>query len=317
MVREPFPLRKESVPGRAFPGFAPNPTIALQEPAEGVEVESRRDPRALRERDAVLAAAAGLVERVRTGTGGGSLFIVGEAGLGKTVLLEHARRLAGDGFAVGLGQGDPMEASLPFALVAQALAGLGGEEDRGGLAAPVTDERRTARFYEILRWLERVRRPTLVLLDDLHCADPDSLALVSFLSRRFAEGPVALIGTLRPWPMSAADLASMLAHAGHAAIQRLLPLGPDAARGLLAERVEQPVSPEILEQIAELCAGNPLLLEQAALALDRGDDVVTAAASPHRLIDRYQPLTCGDEPSLRAQVAADRATPWGGNARTS
>src|SRR5204862_7377698 len=149
------------------------------------------------ERADVVAAAERLVERARAGQGG-ALFVVGEPGLGKTTVLAHACAVAsGLGVVVGLGRANAMEASLPYGLVAEAFASAGGEDLLDGVAigGPSNDVR-AARFYAALRWLRRADvGPTFLAFDDLHWADPDSLALVSFLGRRLGQLPVAVIAT--------------------------------------------------------------------------------------------------------------------------
>ncbi|MGC1731222.1 MAG: LuxR C-terminal-related transcriptional regulator [Pseudonocardiaceae bacterium] len=119
----------------------------------------------------------------------------------------------------------------------------------------------------MLRWLERLTGPMLLALDDLHWADPDSLALLSFLCRRLAGLPVAVLGTLRPWPPAAHDLASALVHDGDASVQRLAPLSEQASAVVLATRLGRPVTQTVADGAAALCAGNPLLLEQVAAAV--------------------------------------------------
>src|SRR5260370_29040584 len=88
-----------------------------------------------------------------------------------------------------------------------------------------------------MRQLESIRRPALILLDDLHWADPDSLALVSFLSHRLSSVPVAIVATLRPWPRAALDLARHLAQQGQAELEHLMPLSPPAASAPLSQQV--------------------------------------------------------------------------------
>ncbi|MFL6149233.1 MAG: ATP-binding protein, partial [Pseudonocardiaceae bacterium] len=162
------------------------------------------------EREALLAAITGLLDDVRAGRGA-ALFVVGEAGLGKTTSLSQARMLAAPVVRVGLGRGDVMETSLPFGVLAAALGAVGNHDL---VASPPGDagvnEVRAARFYGVLRWLEHTTCPVLLALDDLHWADPDSLALLSFLCRRLDGLPVAVLGTLRPWPPAAHDLVSAL-----------------------------------------------------------------------------------------------------------
>jgi len=72
------------------------------------------------ERDAVLAAVRALT-REALAARGGALFVVGEAGLGKTTVLEYAVATAGARFTVGTGRADVAEAALPFGLIGQAL----------------------------------------------------------------------------------------------------------------------------------------------------------------------------------------------------
>jgi hypothetical protein len=223
----------------------------------------------LLERQGVLAAMAGVVEGVRTGQGG-ALFVLGEAGLGKTTCLAQAAVLASPVVRVGLGRGDVMEASLPFGVFTSALGAVGCQDlGLATLGAAGFGDVRAARFYGVLRWLEQVTDPVLLALDDLHWADPDSLALLSFLCRRLAGLPVAVLGTLRPWPPAAQELAETLVYDGHASLQRLAPLSEDAAATLLAARSDGPVAEADSRAMAALCAGNPLLLEQVAASIDR------------------------------------------------
>ena len=76
------------------------------------------------EREGALQAIDGLVSEALSGRGR-SLFIVGEAGLGKTTMVERARAGSGGRFKVSIGRGDAAESSLPFGIIDQALRGLG------------------------------------------------------------------------------------------------------------------------------------------------------------------------------------------------
>ena len=75
------------------------------------------------ERDAVMTAVRGLLRDAVDGRGG-TLFVVGEAGLGKTTVLSYAAAAAGDWFKTGTGQADVGEAALTFCLICQALDSL-------------------------------------------------------------------------------------------------------------------------------------------------------------------------------------------------
>jgi DNA-binding CsgD family transcriptional regulator len=228
----------------------------------------------LLERDGVTGAVAGLVGAVGAGRGG-ALFVIGEAGLGKTAVLGHGGDLAAAaGLRVGFGRGHPMEGALPFGVLVQVLDGAGGQgllrEDQPGWAG---GDDRAARFFGVLRWLERRDEPVLLVVDDLHWADADSLALAVFLCRRLPGLRAGLLAGLRPWPRPSFETVLGLEDEGCARVERLAPLSAEAATALLAARVGRPLPDEVSRRAERLCAGNPLLLEQVALAIGRGEEV--------------------------------------------
>lgn len=229
----------------------------------------------MQERETAQTAVARLISGARAGRGG-TLFVVGEAGLGKTTILDQARELACPDVRIGCGCGDVTEAALPFGLFAAVLDTVDGPRDL--LDLPVTGLRggdvQVARFGAVLRWLEATATgPVLLALDDLHWADQDSLALVSFLARRIRRLPVAVVGALRPWPPAAYELSAALVYDGYAAATRLAPLSGAAAAELLAARLGGALSGAVSRTAVDQCGGNPLLLEQVAAAIGRGGDV--------------------------------------------
>jgi DNA-binding CsgD family transcriptional regulator len=263
----------------------------------------------LLERDDVVASAAELVDRVAAG-GSGALFLVGEAGLGKTSVIGQAcQRAAEAGLTVGIGRGHPMESGLPFGVLVEAFDGVGGPELLGMDAV----ESRSAadwpaRYYRVLRWLrDRAGDRVFLAIDDLHWADADSVALVSFLCRRMDQVPFGLIASLRPWPARARDTAAQLMHEGHGNVLRLRPLTEQAAGSLLQARLGRQVPVAARRQAFELSAGNPLLLEQLAVAMGNGagapaTDVSFAASGQGVLLSRFAGLA--DAGMRCAQAAA-------------
>lgn len=236
----------------------------------------------LLERDGIVASAVELIGRVGSG-GAGALFLVGEAGLGKTSVIGQAcLRAAEAGLTVGVGRGHPMESGLPFGVLAQAFDAVGG---RGLLGEDAVDSRPAAdwpaRYYRVLRWLrDRAGERMLLAIDDLHWADADSVALLSFLCRRMGQVPFGLIAGLRPWPAKARDTVGQLMDEGHGDVLRLLPLTEQAAGSLLQARLGRPVPAAAQRRAFELSAGNPLLLEQLVVAMDEGTDMLAAAIGP-------------------------------------
>jgi DNA-binding CsgD family transcriptional regulator/Tfp pilus assembly protein PilF len=171
-----------------------------------------------------------------------------------------------------------MEQHIPFGMFSQAVDQLGGKDVLGLPGAGMAPaDARANHFFAVLRWLESHAEDseavTLIGLDDLHWADPDSLGLLSFVARRIGSLPIAVIGTLRPWPQAAHEVAAALAHEGHAEMARLAPLSRSASGRLLEELFGQPLSDDVVSESWELCSGNPLLLQQVAAILQEGDAI--------------------------------------------
>lgn len=220
---------------------------------------------AITERSGVMGSVRRLLESAAHGHGG-ALFIVGEAGIGKTTMVEYALTLAEGRFRIGVGRGDRVEAVLPFGLIGQALDPLFGS----GPHDSATDVPAEMRFYEILRRVrEAAGEPLLLAFDDLHWADPDSRNAVHLLCRRLVPLPLAVIATARPWPAEALESAQELGSQGVASVQRLDPLSPAAAREVLLADIPRPLADSVVEHALGLCGGNPLLLHHLAAELRR------------------------------------------------
>jgi DNA-binding CsgD family transcriptional regulator/DNA-binding transcriptional ArsR family regulator len=233
----------------------------------------------LLEREPVLVAQKQMLDDAQAGKGG-ALFVVAEAGLGKSSVLERAVELADADFQVGEGCGEEMEQMLPFGLLGQTLHSLDADFLHGqhGAAEPAIEP--SAPYLRLLNWIgdRRGDGPLLLAFDDLHWADEDSLSLIAFLVRRLARFPVALIATMRPWPTRSHDVCRGLVEAGHGRIERLRPLSRGSASALLADRSGRDLSDASERDAWDLCGGNPLLIGQLAMALNRGEEIPGAVA---------------------------------------
>jgi DNA-binding CsgD family transcriptional regulator len=217
------------------------------------------------ERQPATEAIGLLLEGVRSECGG-ALFLVGDAGLGKSALLGDAERRAGTGVEVVRAAASPVESGVPFALVSQVLDGL-------GIAEPLRDGTAADHLHRVRAWLRRYDRPLLVAVDDLHWADRDSLLVLSFLARRLAALPVGLVATLRSWPPEAFDVVAGLEHDGHARSVSLPPLTEAGAAALLADHVGRALPASVVHTAHVLTAGNPLLLTYLSAMLTEGADL--------------------------------------------
>ena len=255
----------------------------------------------LYEREAVVAAVRQLLDAAVAGRGG-TVFVVGPAGLGKTSVLQAAAAEARGRFDVRMGGGDAVEAALPHGLIGQVL---GGEDT---LATPdvAGDRPAASRFYVTLRQirLAAAGRPLLLALDDVHWADPDSLTLLHLLCRRAPALSLAVVATARPWPDSALRTAEQLAAHGLAGIQRLAPLTDRAARDLLREHFGN-LDDHTADRMVAACDGNPLLLELApqgphAIGSGAADSLADAEATRRLLLARFSAADAAAQRYLRA-----------------
>ena len=257
-------------------------TVLSPDPAEGIGellkaeggIMETLSPFRLYERDAELRMAADLLNGAAQRRGS-ALFFAGDAGLGKTSLLRQVTLDTRGAFRVGSAVGDPIETSVAFSFLGQAIDELGypvALAEAGDGTASAGDAR-SAQFHRVLRWLREISEPTVITLDDLQWADTDSIAMLSFLCRRLGGLPVAVIATLRSWPRTAYDVARRLQAAGHARLADLAPLSGEAAERLISSQVRGQADAETIRRAVAICAGNPMLLEQVSMLIGRGDEL--------------------------------------------
>lgn len=171
-------------------------------------------------RDAELARLAGALELLRADRPAAPVAVVaGPAGIGKSTLLEAAaQRATGSGVRALVGAATEFEATAPLGAIATALAGLVAgltEADRHALGAErltdlavafpwlaeppppgsgLGDERyRVARAVAALLTREAVRQPVMLVLEDVHWADPASVEVVTHLLRRRVPGVLVAV----------------------------------------------------------------------------------------------------------------------------
>jgi DNA-binding CsgD family transcriptional regulator len=220
----------------------------------------------LLEREEALSALSRVGEAARAGRGR-TLFVEAEAGLGKTELLRRAHT-EGSWSAIGRSAGSRMERGLAFSYLGQAMETLGFADLTTGAPGSSGTDLRVRLFLAVRDWLieQSAAGPVLLALDDLHWADEDSLALLSFLCRRLTRAKVAIVATLRPWPDGAATLAADLTGSGTVELQILAPLSDEAARALYLANAPEGRDGAQADVVVRLASGNPLLVGEAARA---------------------------------------------------
>lgn len=164
-------------------------------------------------------AAAVALERAVDGYGG-CLVVTGEAGIGKSRLVrELAREASARGVPVATGRAVPAGSSAAYRPLAgailQAIRERGMPDDPGldpwlpAISAVVPGIRRmegepselsgTMRNEAVVQLLRRLASPNglLLLLEDLHWADPDTLAVVEYLGDNLPGSPILCAVTIR------------------------------------------------------------------------------------------------------------------------
>ena len=190
-------------------------------------------------------------------------------------VLEHLRR------AWRLDHAHSIEETR--ARLARALASRGAQPDEMALLAALmeipwpddapsrgdTSQRRKQRTLELLAELlfdAAARRPTLLVVEDLHWVDPSSLELIRMVAARAGGMALLVVLSLRP------DGAPPWAETGGATRLDLNRLGPAETETMIRALVGETALPaELLRDLAEKSDGVPLYVEEVTrLVLDSG-----------------------------------------------
>jgi DNA-binding SARP family transcriptional activator len=224
--------------------------------------------------------------------------VVGEAGVGKSRLASElisglgGGAVAFNGRCVSYGEGATF---LPLAdIIRQSTSDnprreiaalLAGDENAGLIADHVTQLIGAADgvastgevFWAVRRFLEALalRRPLVIVLEDVHWAEPTLLDLVEYLSAWTADAPVLVVCLARP------DLLEQ--RPGWADPKRTLELtrlGAAEAQILVAELSSDEVADEVRARIVEIAEGNPLYLEQLLSFAEEAGPEALASVPP-------------------------------------
>jgi len=163
-----------------------------------------------------LEALTARLARAAAGEGGVGL-VTGEPGIGKTRLLEElAARAAASGFAVAWGRAWELGGAPTYWPWIELLRGLlarpGGQDEAAHCLIDLLPELTTrgattrARELDVFALCDAVagyvvaasrREPVLLVLDDLHAADPSSLQLAEFVARALRSARLFILGSHR------------------------------------------------------------------------------------------------------------------------
>jgi tetratricopeptide (TPR) repeat protein len=269
--------------------------------AERPAVAALRRPRFVG-REEELADLQRTLEQVLTGSG---LFMLlaGEAGVGKTRLAEElARHARSRGLRVFRGHCYETEGAppyMPFVEIlrdyiqgrpddvlldelgedAPEIAKLAPELARripiDGDSSPLPPEQERYRLLEtVRRWLKRMadRRPILLVIEDVHWAEPASCVLLRHLAPTLTTAPIFVLATCREEDIEASpSLTAALAEFGRVQVYRrvrLSGLDVPAIRELLAAMGRGEPPQGLAEALFQETAGNPFFITELVNHLD-------------------------------------------------
>ncbi|MFC3572395.1 ATP-binding protein [Streptomyces yaanensis] len=241
-----------------------------------------------------LRADADGVGRARQG---GLLAFTGSAGLGKTTLLTHVRaRAAALGCTVLSAKGGENEQGLAFRVVRQlvqpVLASMDEPDRREALgswydivaAALGLEAEGTARVPDptgvrdgldwVMTRLTVMRAPVVLLLDDMHWADEESLSWLASFAPRAADLPLLIVVAYRPdeLPPGAGAFGSLAERHGNRPYA-LAPLTADGVARIVRDEVGEGAEDEFCGECWAITGGSPF--ETVELAIRLGERQVT------------------------------------------
>ena len=239
------------------------------------------------------------IDRIADGNGSVLLF-VGEPGIGKSTLARMAADLAGErkipvywGFSWEAG-GAP--AYWPWTQLLRSLIGeqqadeaqirplaqimpevSGGESGQSEL---LPDQARFQLLESVRALLAMLANtsPFMLILEDLHAADSDSLNLLHYIARHVATLPVLIIGTYRDVEArSKPDTESLWRTSRDATVLPLSRLDEADIREYLRLRGSDTADDRAVQRLLNTTAGNPLFLSELVGLLTQDADTVAGS----------------------------------------
>ncbi len=250
------------------------------------------------EREHELDAIAAWLSVARNGHGRIGLVLAG-AGLGKTALLDRAVLLGSDhGLRVLTARAGELESDMPFGVVRQLfettvreLTDARRNAVFAGAAAPARSlldpteslggVDRLAVTHGLYRLLANLagRSPMLLVIDDLHWADPQTARWLAYLATRLKDIPVLVLAAARPSDPDGEEIVARIAGAPGVSSTELEPLGAGAVAELVTVHLGQTGDQEFVAACHQATGGNPFFLLELlrAVAADQLDPTAATA----------------------------------------
>jgi DNA-binding CsgD family transcriptional regulator len=238
--------------------------------------------------------------------------VAGEAGIGKTRLVQELLAAMPPGALALAGQADPGSVGRPMELFLDALRGA-TTDGHGELIEAVRDDERPGdervrAAVDLVRGLtdEAGDRGGLVVFEDLHWADAESLTVLERLAEPEG-GRLLVVGTYRPDGLSrrhpAADLLPRLDRRHSVTHIHLDRLGPREVSSFLAAVYGGEPSFRVVDALHTRTGGHPFFLEElVASAGDTPSDDIDAMPLPWTVAELVRGQLDELEPDVREMV---------------
>jgi DNA-binding CsgD family transcriptional regulator/tetratricopeptide (TPR) repeat protein len=294
-------------------------------------------------RAAEMARLHASLARAEVGVAG-AVLVSGDAGVGKSRLLEELSRVAQSrgGMVLSGRCLDVGETGLPYLPFVEILVSLNRldpasvrrwpaltrllpESSMPARPEPVNTSPRPGGANSAQEWdLGQLQlfdalfslladlsseRCVVLVIEDLHWADSSTRALLSFLISRLRTQRLLVVGSYRSDDLHRRHpLRSLLAELVRlSAVERidLTPFAKDDARAFVAALAEEPVAVEVIKEIADRSEGNAFFAEELMAAhADRADGVPTGLADV--LLARIERLSPNAQNVVRLTSVAGR-----------
>ncbi|MFW5946105.1 MAG: BREX system ATP-binding domain-containing protein [Candidatus Natronoplasma sp.] len=254
--------------------------------------------------------------------GAKTVLIEGEAGIGKTSLVQKLKPLAEDlgfEFLSGKCQSEGSDPYLPFRdafteyieegsskKLGANMAFIGRREENILEEKNIFDAQKKETFFDTSRYVQELadENPLLIFLDDLQWVDRATLEILTYMDEKLEDSPVLFLGTYRPEDISKNHpLTEMIQRLERENRLKTIVLEPlsyedteNTVKGVLGG---EDIPKEFVEVVHQKTDGNPLfikesirqMLEEGVLDVDEGEfphssDDVSISGLVHNVIGR-------------------------------
>ncbi len=221
------------------------------------------------ERERMLRRLGDWAARAKNGHGSIAL-VSGEAGIGKTTLLDEFSRRAAGQFAIAWGSCDSLFTPRPLGPLHDMASALGPRLR----AIMASDARPSDIFAGVLDAIRHESGVFILILEDVHWADHATLDLLKFIGRRIAMLKVFVVLSFRDDEVDESHpLTQVIGELPHRHVERLQlqPLSRDGVARIDAEGLFDP------EELVAVTGGNPFFVTEMIAARQAGSTDVPAS----------------------------------------